>query len=221
MAITPSWHNGGSPAAGLVLSQHTRAQSGCEMNEWGEEDSEGEGERWMGEVRGREKELKREQWVQIESGDWCVSVSICPACLLYSVLSKLSTEWDSHFWDIWTIKHLIPFGEHAVSYLRWPKQKQPIQPIAIHLRITRVRLLLSCQMIAASCTVNDDPALKFNLNPAQTPRKNHIHSPWRCTFTWMSITQTPRESRFQGCLDETEMDACHAICISNKRRSSL
>lgn len=31
------------------------------MNEWGEEDSEGEGKRWMGEVRGREKELKREQ----------------------------------------------------------------------------------------------------------------------------------------------------------------
>lgn len=40
MAITPSWHNGGSPAAGLVLSQHTCTESGCEMNELREEDSE-------------------------------------------------------------------------------------------------------------------------------------------------------------------------------------
>lgn len=39
MAITPPRHNGGSPAAGLVLSQHTHTESGCKMNEWGEEDS--------------------------------------------------------------------------------------------------------------------------------------------------------------------------------------
>ncbi len=39
------------------------------------------GKRWMGEVRRREEEPKREQLVQIKSGDWCVSftlqLSIC------------------------------------------------------------------------------------------------------------------------------------------------
>lgn len=54
MAITPSWHNGGSPAPGLVLSQHSHTGSGCEMNEWGEVDSE-EGEKMDG---GSEEERK-------------------------------------------------------------------------------------------------------------------------------------------------------------------
>lgn len=54
MAITPSRHNGGSPAAGSVLSQHTHTESGCEMNEWREEDS-GEGGEMDG---GSEKERK-------------------------------------------------------------------------------------------------------------------------------------------------------------------
>lgn len=41
MAIMPSSHNGGSPVAGLALSQHAHTESGWEMNERGEEDSEG------------------------------------------------------------------------------------------------------------------------------------------------------------------------------------
>lgn len=40
MAVTPSSHNGGSPAVGSVLSQHTRAESGCEMNDRGDQNSE-------------------------------------------------------------------------------------------------------------------------------------------------------------------------------------
>lgn len=39
------------------------------------------GNRWMGEVRRREKQQKREQLVQIKSRDWCVSftkqISVC------------------------------------------------------------------------------------------------------------------------------------------------
>lgn len=54
MAITPSWHNGGLPAAGLFLSQHTHTESGCEMNERRGEDSE-EGEEMDG---GSEKERR-------------------------------------------------------------------------------------------------------------------------------------------------------------------
>lgn len=50
--------------------------------------------RWMGEVRGEEKRQQREQLVQIESGDWCVSLrlqlSICfKVCFVDSILSKL------------------------------------------------------------------------------------------------------------------------------------
>lgn len=41
MAIKPPVHNGGSPVAGSALSQHTHGESGREMNERGEEDSEG------------------------------------------------------------------------------------------------------------------------------------------------------------------------------------
>lgn len=69
------------------------------MNEWGEEDSE-QGEE-MDE--GSEKERKgaeQEQFVQIKSGDWCVSftlqLSICfEVCFVYWILNKLIIGYDA------------------------------------------------------------------------------------------------------------------------------
>lgn len=54
----------------------------------------------MGEVRRKEKRLKREQLVQINSGDWCVSftlqLSICfTVRSVYSTLSKLIIGCDA------------------------------------------------------------------------------------------------------------------------------
>lgn len=53
----------------------------------------------MGEVRGREKQLKREQLVQIKSGDWCVSFTLqLPICFkvffVPCVLGKLIVSCD-------------------------------------------------------------------------------------------------------------------------------
>lgn len=58
MATTPSLHNGGSAVAGLALSQHTHTESGWEMNEWGEEDSEGREEMDGGGERERKAAKK-------------------------------------------------------------------------------------------------------------------------------------------------------------------
>lgn len=56
-------------AARLLLPQsyhNILTQSGCEMNDWGDQDSEEGGRDGWGE------KLKWEQLVEIKSGDWCV-----------------------------------------------------------------------------------------------------------------------------------------------------
>lgn len=98
----------------------TYTESGCEMNEWGEEDSE-EREEMDGGSEKQRKWLKREQLVQIKSGDWCVSfalqLSICFVCFVYSILSKLIMGCDAQQISEKSYNKMSHFIQRTCSHL--------------------------------------------------------------------------------------------------------
>lgn len=80
-----------------------------------------EGNRWMGEVKRREKQLKREQSVQNKSGDRCEPFTepLC-LCFMYWLLSKLIICADA--------KHI--FGISCLRFMSFFKSKKWPLPIS-------------------------------------------------------------------------------------------